>query len=219
MDRRKFLTVSATTFLGAGLGLFAQDRKKDSNSDRQKIKIVLLGDRIVGKTSLATVLSGLSFPESTPEGAIKPLDRLYELRNKKYKLELFDTDEKMFKNAALVDKTKVAKGAPESVLSGADVVLVCFSYLSAKNFENVRTKWDKIVQLEANKATRILVGTKYDLSKDPQAVAAVNSKNRFDPLIPEAWARENKYYFSVCSAMDGTGCNELAERICWESKR
>ena len=115
-----------------------------------ELKILLLGDTSVGKTSLILKYTDNYFSE-TSVSTIGVEFKEHEIKNKKIKLQIWDTSgQERFRSIT------------ETFYRGADGILFVFDVTNKESFENIKD-WlmdPHIVNLDAKK---ILVGNKIDL--------------------------------------------------------
>ncbi|KXJ29322.1 Ras-related C3 botulinum toxin substrate 1 [Exaiptasia diaphana] len=120
----------------------------------RKIKIVLLGDKEVGKTCLLLQLCYKSNTISRKH--LESISNTYQaniiVEGKVYQLDLWDAE---------------CKDANDNVRPSAytetDVFCVCFSVSDAESFRHVENKWHQEIKKHSPKTPIILVGTKTDL--------------------------------------------------------
>lgn len=170
-------------------------------SGAARVKLVVVGDGAVGKTSLLIVQATGKFPSEYVPTVFENYTAQMERNDKTILLHLWDT-------AGQEDYDRLR---PLSY-PGADVVLLCFSTVNKSSFEAVRDKWSPEVQHYVPDIPHILVGTKVDL-RDAGKPDPVSGKN--DPITKEMGEKMAgevgacKYY-EVC-ALNGDGMKTLFE--------
>lgn len=120
----------------------------------EKIKLVFVGDRSVGKTSLIVTFSTKQFPESNPPTVLEAYTGQTKHRDKDVDLNIFDTaGHEDFQRVRPISYNK------------ADVIVICFSLVDKDSLTNACTKWYREVRSLGPKCPMILVGTKLDLKE------------------------------------------------------
>ena len=126
---------------------------KDSN-----IKLVVVGDGAVGKTSLLTVLKGEPFPERYVPTIFENYTQTYNYDGKNYTLHIWDTP----------GQDEFDRLRPLSY-QDAKCILLCFAMDKRSSFINLVERWVMEVNYYCKEVKIILVGMKLDLrtsSKD-----------------------------------------------------
>jgi len=169
-------------------------------SGAKRVKLVVVGDGAVGKTSLLISYATGEFPTEY----LLTVFENYTAQMKRESgemilLHLWDT-------AGQEDYDRLR---PLSY-PGADVVLLCFSTINQASYDAIREKWAPEVHHYIPNIPHILVGTKIDLRQlkhpDPNS-------GKFEPITPEmgqAMASEiaATCYMEVCSKT-GQGINQV----------
>jgi len=164
-----------------------------------RVKLVAVGDGAVGKTSLLIAFAKGTFPETYVPTVFENYTAQLEHNGKKVLLHLWDT-------AGQEDYDRLR---PLSY-PGADIVLLCFSLVTAASFESVKDKWFPEVDHYVKNVPTILVGTKVDLrdAKQPDP-----STGEFSPVTDETAAKlveeVGAEKFISVSAKKGTNLKEL----------
>lgn len=118
----------------------------------EKIKLVFVGDRSVGKTSLLVSYSTRKFPDSNPPTVLEAYSGMIKHRDHEIDLSIFDTaGHEDFQRVRPISYNK------------ADVIAICFSLADKDSLTNACTKWHREVRQLGPKCPTILVGTKSDL--------------------------------------------------------
>ena len=146
---------------GSGLGISLEN-------NQQEIKLVVVGDGAVGKTSMLYRYSKDEFPTDYIPTVFDTysVDLIVEMKS--VSLSLWDT-------AGQEDYERLR---PLSY-PGTDVFLLCFSLVNKTSLSNVEAQWLPELRLDSRwkHAPIILVGTKKDLrEKQPQDAIQVTGK-------------------------------------------
>jgi len=140
-------------------------------SQARRVKLVVVGDGAVGKTSLLIRFATGKFPEDYLPTVFENYTAKLDHRGETILLHLWDT-------AGQEDYDRLR---PLSYPS-SDVVLLCFSTISQSSFEAIREKWAPEVNHYIPNIPHILVGTKIDLreAKHPDP-----NSGKFEPISTE----------------------------------
>ena len=162
----------------------------------QKIKIMVIGDTLVGKTALITKYTKNTFGGAylTTVG-IDFQDKFLNINGKEIKIELWDTaGQERFRNIA------------KNYFQSSDGFLLVYDLTKKSSFENLEF-WNTQINLNAPKETKyILVGNKKDL------------ENQREVQIEEGedFAKKNNIKFFETSAKDGTNVIDVFETLAKE---
>ena len=170
----------------------------------KSIKLLLMGDLVVGKTSLLIVY----YEGKLPDEIIEPTWADYyrtniAVGNQVYRVEILDTSG----NEGVYDRYLSYKQT--------DVVLVVFSVVDPKSFENILTTWIPEVKHYGPNTPIILVGNKTDLRDDPNTLKKLHSKQQtiITTEMGEQLARRiNASNYMECSCVDGTGVHNVFKK-------
>jgi len=136
-----------------------------------RVKLVVVGDGAVGKTSLLISYAKNNFPTEY----VPTVFENYTARKKRGEdtilLHLWDT----------AGQEEYDRLRPLSY-PGADVVLLCFSTVSQASHDAIRDKWAPEVNHYIPEVPHILVGTKIDLR---EAQHPDPNSGKFEPITPE----------------------------------
>lgn len=157
------------------------------------IKIVTLGDSSVGKTSLIRRYINEEFHAANPPTmGIDFVEKKVNYGGETIKLQIWDTAGQEKFHA--VSKIYYQK---------ADVVLLMYDITAAESFTTLKN-WDEEVRANTKKdVLRVIVGNKIDLITEEQV----------DQKTASTYAKEAKALFSLTSAKEDTGVNQLFQNI------
>jgi len=153
----------------------AMTSEGESNMDianAVRIKLVVVGDGAVGKTSLLISYATDKFPVDYVPTVFENYTAQMEFNGESILLHLWDT-------AGQEDYDRLR---PLSY-PGADIILLCFSTVNKTSYDAIRIKWHPEVRHYVPNIPYILVGTKLDL-RDAIEKGEVD-KGDFDPVSPE----------------------------------
>jgi len=168
-------------------------------SGAKRVKLVVVGDGAVGKTSLLIRYATGEFPTEYLPTVFENYTAQMKRENEVILLHLWDT-------AGQEDYDRLR---PLSY-PGADVVLLCFSTISQASFDAIREKWAPEVQHYIPNIPHLLVGTKIDLreAKHPDP-----NSGKFEPITSEQGAALGKEInasrFLEVSSKTGQGLDEI----------
>jgi len=168
-------------------------------SNSKRVKLVVVGDGAVGKTSLLIRFATGEFPTEYLPTVFENYTAQLKRDSGVILLHLWDT-------AGQEDYDRLR---PLSY-PGADVVLLCFSTINQASFEAIKEKWAPEVHHYIPTVPIILIGTKIDLrdSKMPDP-----NTGKFEPITTQmggTLAKEIKaiQYMEICSK-SGEGVQEV----------
>ncbi|CAK8673477.1 unnamed protein product [Clavelina lepadiformis] len=176
------------------------------------IKIVVVGDGAVGKTSLySSYTTGKPFTAYVPT-VFESRSFHATLNGIQYILNLYDTP-----GAEDYDRLR-----PLSY-PGTDVVLVLFSLVNRASFENVSAKWIPELRKNCPNTIILLVGMKADLRNNPETVKQLQ-KAESTPIEYEEGLQLSKRIraakYMECSSMTNEGVHDIfAEAIKFFQKK
>ncbi|XP_033840731.1 mitochondrial Rho GTPase 2 [Periophthalmus magnuspinnatus] len=140
---------------------------------KQDVRILLLGEPQVGKTSLIMSLVGEEFPEEVPSRA-EEITIPADVTPEKVPTHIVDYSEKEQTDEILRDE--IAK---------ANVVCVVYDVTNEETIEQIRTKWIPLVNGNAEKGNKIpiiLVGNKSDLRCGSSMETILPIMNQFSEI-------------------------------------
>eukprot|EP01098_Paradermamoeba_levis_P002976 TRINITY_DN13_c0_g1_i1.p1 TRINITY_DN13_c0_g1~~TRINITY_DN13_c0_g1_i1.p1 ORF type:complete len:268 (-),score=89.32 TRINITY_DN13_c0_g1_i1:127-930(-) len=140
-------------------------------SNCKRIKLVVVGDGAVGKTSLLISFATGKFPTEYVPTVFENYTTPIEHSGETILLHLWDT-------AGQEDYDRLR---PLSY-PGADVVLLCFSTISKASYSSIKEKWYPEVNHYIPSVPHILVGTKVDCR---EAQEPDPNLGKFDPITAD----------------------------------
>jgi len=140
-------------------------------SGAKRVKLVVVGDGAVGKTSLLISYATGEFPTEYLPTVFENYPAQMKREKEVILLHLWDT-------AGQEDYDRLR---PLSY-PGADVLLLCFSTISQASYDAIREKWAPEVHHYVANIPHILVGTKIDLR---EAKAPDPNSGKYEPITTE----------------------------------
>ena len=172
---------------------YEEDDSMASETYDQKIKVMIIGESLVGKTALITKYTKDKFGGAylTTVG-IDFQNKYVNINDKKIKVEIWDTaGQERFRNIA------------KNYFQSSNGFLLVYDTTNHSSFEKLNY-WNEQIQLNAPEGTKyILVGNKIDL-KDNRQVTKEEGEN---------FAKDNGVQFYETSAKDGTNVNNAFELL------
>jgi len=156
------------------------------------LKLLLLGDSSVGKTSILLKYISNKFDESSISTVgVDYMDKIIDYNKFKIKLQIWDTSgEEKFRTIT------------KNFYRNADGLLVVFDLTKKESYDHIRI-WINEAKENNDKLKTILIGNKLDL-KDERIVAIDVAKQ---------FAEKNNLKYIETSAKDGTNINESFQAI------
>jgi len=145
----------------------------------ESIKIVLVGDVDVGKTSLLQAYT--SAPRPYASSVFDSCSVMAMVDGRMIPVHLTDTTgQEDYEHLRLLS------------YPGADVFLLCFSIISPASFASVRDKWWPELSRNRPDAKAVLVGTKVDMRYDPEVLVELQRRGQapVNTVEGEALARQ-----------------------------
>eukprot|EP01097_Dermamoeba_algensis_P002036 TRINITY_DN1811_c0_g1_i1.p1 TRINITY_DN1811_c0_g1~~TRINITY_DN1811_c0_g1_i1.p1 ORF type:complete len:264 (-),score=54.11 TRINITY_DN1811_c0_g1_i1:61-852(-) len=155
---------------GAGAVILGGVEGKDYSSSK-RIKLVVVGDGAVGKTSLLISFATGKFPTEYVPTVFENYTTPMDFQGETILLHLWDT-------AGQEDYDRLR---PLSY-PGTDIILLCFSTISKASYNSIQEKWWPEVHHYIPTAPHILVGTKVDCR---EAQEPDPNLGKFDPITTE----------------------------------
>ncbi|KAL0984334.1 hypothetical protein UPYG_G00140140 [Umbra pygmaea] len=140
---------------------------------KRDVRILLLGEPKVGKTSLIMSLVGEEFPENVP------------LRAEEITIPAEVTPEKVPTHIVDYSETEQTDDVLKEEIIKANVVCVVYDVTQEETIEKIRTKWIPLVNGEAEKGNKvpiILVGNKSDLRSGSSMETILPIMNQFSEI-------------------------------------
>lgn len=140
---------------------------------KRDVRILLLGEPKVGKTSLIMSLVGEEFPEHVP------------LRAEEITIPADVTPEKVPTHIVDYSETEQTDEVLREEIIKANVVCVVYDVTQEETIDKIRTKWIPLVNGEAEKGNKvpiILVGNKSDLRSGSSMETILPIMNQFSEI-------------------------------------
>ena len=172
------------------------EEESTANQYDQKIKIMIIGESLVGKTALITKYTKNIFGGTyLMTVGIDFQDKFININGKKIRIEIWDTaGQERFRNIA------------KNYFQSSDGFLLVYDITKKSSFEKLDF-WNEQINLNAPKNTKyILIGNKKDLNNEREV-----SKEDGDNF-----ANKNNIQFYETSAKDGTNVNYVFELLAKE---
>ena len=182
---------------------------------KRSIKILLLGDPSVGKTSLQIRFEDGYFPLEYIPTVFNSYSAELVVENITFRIVIFDTN-------GNEDYDRIRHLS----YPGTDVVLLCFSLVSRETFYHIKTKWIKEIRQYQPNSHCILVGLKSDLKRDfalnqDQMNSNEAESNEIKDQTPISTSEIeqmkddiNADYFFECSSLADIKVTEIFETAC-----
>ena len=156
------------------------------------LKLLLLGDSSVGKTSILLKYISNKFDDSSISTVgVDYMDKIIDYNKFKIKLQIWDTSgEEKFRTIT------------KNFYRNADGLLVVFDLTKKESYDHIKS-WINEAKENNDKLKTILIGNKLDL-KDERIVAIDVAKQ---------FAEKNNLKYIETSAKDGTNINESFQAI------
>ncbi|GHP11045.1 hypothetical protein PPROV_000977500 [Pycnococcus provasolii] len=169
------------------------------------IKVLLVGDSSVGKSSLLLRFTSDTFEDLTPTVGVDFRLRFMNVHNKRIKLTVWDTaGQERFRTLT------------SSYYRGAQGVVLVYDVSQRSTFENLRDVWLREVEMYVTvpDAVRMIVGNKVDLDAEHGGKETARQVSREEGA---AFARANGCLFVETSAKTREGVmqcfDELVQKI------
>ena len=182
-------------------------KKKYEFIDKQSLKLVIVGDTGVGKSSLASRLSSRPFHIEYKPTVFDNFAATISVDGKPYHLSMFDT-------AGKEDFNKLR------VLSyiNSDVFLVCFSVANPESFTNVQDSWVPELRHHIPDTPFILVGTQVDIRQDKMDRQVVRTSFISTKQGIDLASRIGAASYVECSSVSDCGIDDLKGDIIMASQ-
>ena len=159
----------------------------------KKIKIMIVGETLVGKTSLIRRYTKNKFGgDYLATIGIDFQYKFLDINNKKIKVELWDTaGQERFKSIA------------KNYFQSSDGLLIVYDITDKKTFEKLDDWFEQIKENAPENSKLVLVGNKSDLG----------GKREIPIEEGQKFSEKNKVKFFETSAKDGTNVNSVFEML------
>eukprot|EP01084_Bolivina_argentea_P251605 422047_1 len=166
--------------------------------DEGGIKIVVVGDGAIGKTSLLISYQSNEFPETHVPTIFEntTIAKTIELHGEEstITLDLWDTaGQQQF------DRLRIL------AYRATDVFLLCFSVVALSSFQNLEQKWLPEIKHHCDEALILLVGTKCDLKDDSHEI------------IPKDQILKYKEQIQACAYVETSAKQRLNVDYCFQT--
>lgn len=167
------------------------------------IKLVIVGDGTVGKTSMLISYTTNTFPEEYLPTVFDNYTSTVVVDNITVSLGLWDT-------AGQEDYDRLRPlSYPQT-----NVFLVCYSVISPSTYTNITNKWIPEIRHHCPDTPIVLCGTKIDLRDDPKTIQNLQKQN-LAPIRREQGLKLSKkikaYAYVECSALTQKGLHSVFE--------
>ncbi|XP_067841677.1 ras homolog family member Gb [Heptranchias perlo] len=168
------------------------------------IKVMLLGNELVGKTSLIVCLTTRSFPRDSLPTVFDTFSTQMTVDERMVILNLWDT----------APQEEHRLSIRQFYYPQTDVFVVCFSISDPGSFQDVWNDWHPEVKGHRPNVPVLLVGTKKDLRHDPATVLSLLERESAPVSYQQgaSLARRIKAAkYLECSALRREGVGEVFE--------
>ena len=172
--------------------------------ERIPIKLVVVGDGAVGKTSLM-------FAYTTGEFNTEYVRHMYEGDPQDLTVNEIPVQLTMFEGPTQTDWTPLRR---KFLYPDTDVILMCFSLVAEYTYINIRDYWYPEVNACAPNVPVILVGTKMDLLHDEDTLTRLRDRGRVPLEVDDGFhmCKEiNADRYMDCSSLELMGVHEIFE--------
>ncbi|KAF2072836.1 hypothetical protein CYY_005847 [Polysphondylium violaceum] len=169
----------------------------------QYIKIVIVGDGAIGKTSLLISYASGGFPRDYQPTVFDNFSSLYMYESKAYNLGLFDT-------AGQEDFDRLRPLG----YNDTDIFLICYSVINPPSYSNVVDKWYPEISHYTTNIPIVLVGTQNDLRHDKATLDQLALKQQHPLTYEEGMMMRKKIgarAFTECSVLTQKGVKQVFE--------
>ena len=159
-----------------------------------EIKLVVVGDGVVGKTCLLMAYTEGTFPKDYVPTVFDNFESTIHHSNKQVKVSLWDTaGQEAYRRIRILSYPRT------------DLFIVCFSVIQPSSFSNVREKWVEEIRQSCPHAPFLLVGLKSDLRDEEKY-----SESVIDFQIAKSEAEKlGALKYLECSALTREGLLEV----------
>ena len=170
----------------------------------ENVKLVIVGDAAVGKTSLIITYASGKYPVDYIPTVFDTFNSVIDIDGTRVNVGLWDTaGQSEYSRLRLLS------------YPGADMVLICYTITSKNSLDNVKSMWVPEIQHYCPNIRYILVGTKLDLRDDKKTIEQSTKYYRRGMVSYEQgkqMARElNAVDYLECSSHTGKGVKTVFE--------
>uniref|UniRef100_A0A6B2LJN8 Uncharacterized protein n=1 Tax=Arcella intermedia TaxID=1963864 RepID=A0A6B2LJN8_9EUKA len=168
------------------------------------LKIVVVGDKGVGKTSMLISYTTNTFPTDDVPPLYDNFLATVPIDGKEVKIELCDTE------------GKECERLRPGVYPEASVLLIAFSLVDLVSFDHVETKWSPEVSHYCANIPVVLVGLKEDLRKDSGVVQKLAAKGECPVSCEQGVQMAQKIgavKYLECSSMTPLGLKDVFDEV------
>jgi Rho family protein len=167
------------------------------------VKCVAIGDGFIGKTTLLMRLCKQELDEKYIPTIFDNHSITSVYNGQTYQIVLIDT-------AGQEEYSMLRKQFYDS----ANIFLVCFAVSSTDAFSNVKQLWLPEIE-EYSNASKILVGTKSDLRKDPETIDNLNASGKIfvSSTVAKNFAKSHNMKYVECSAVTQDNVQEVLKTV------
>ena len=166
------------------------------SNNEETIKIIILGDSKVGKTSFIIRFTKNKFDETyLATIGVDYKDRIINIENKQYKLMFYDTagEEKY-------------KSIPKNHIKNVQGIILMYDITNKKSFDSIIDWISDVKEIKGENFPMILVGNKIDLNESREVTEEMGYE----------LAEKNQIEFFETSNKDGTNIQEAGLEIVYK---
>jgi len=172
----------------------------------ESVKVLVVGDATVGKTSILLTVTTGHFPTEYVPTVVDTFRHNIMAGSKVYSLGLWDTaGQEEFANLR------------QKSYRDTDVFVLCFSVVDEASWDNIRAKWLPEIEKQIPNPAVILVGTKIDLRGNAEHMKSLKDKKIVSEDFVEVTEEKGKnlasiikaYCYNECSAITNIGLQEI----------
>ena len=158
------------------------------------VKVVIIGDHFVGKTSIAITYTSNDFPDIYCPTLLDPHYMTYDIN-----INSKSTKDKEKKTVSITIWDTAGQDDSSSLsvpnyYMDASVFLLCFNVISRNSFQSIKSRWIPEIRRFSPNVPVILIGTKSDLIKADHSVESLKKilRNELNKLDTQNWINEQK---------------------------
>lgn len=164
----------------------------------ETIKVIIIGDCDVGKSSL---VSSFIYGDDYDTPISHNHKEVVKINDKEYELDLWDISSNQYQSSQR-----------KFIYPQANVFIVCYSIISLNSYNNVKNIWIKEIKESNPNSQIILVATKKDLRHSRVILDMFENKNI--SIVPENNLETlgriiNAYEIQECSSLDRDGVDDV----------